>query len=281
MKHLVKAAAVAALLMGAGAANASVQNIAGDANETFLMVYDQTRGFTFNFDTGITYGYWAANSGTANAWQTSFGGRPAVGSSPSQMPVKTFDFSNDANWNRFMTGMTDAGRNNLRFMVVVGNQLRTSGAVTSQNPLPEVDTFNNFSIQKIELHAGEVSSSLGFVRPELNVSTFADDRDAPFRGQYRDSNSMWSTWPASQQFEGGYGEAKSVKFWLAEYFFFWDEINDPNADRFISKNSVVELGKWTLAGNSLTFTPVPVPAAVWMFGTGLLGLLGISRRKAA
>jgi hypothetical protein len=28
-----------------------------------------------------------------------------------------------------------------------------------------------------------------------------------------------------------------------------------------------------------TFTPVPVPAAVWLFGSGLLGLIGIARRK--
>ena len=30
---------------------------------------------------------------------------------------------------------------------------------------------------------------------------------------------------------------------------------------------------------SLTFTPVPVPAAVWLFGSGLLGLIGFARRK--
>jgi hypothetical protein len=28
-----------------------------------------------------------------------------------------------------------------------------------------------------------------------------------------------------------------------------------------------------------SFTPIPVPAAVWLFGSGLLGLVGISRRK--
>ena len=26
-------------------------------------------------------------------------------------------------------------------------------------------------------------------------------------------------------------------------------------------------------------TPVPVPAAVWLFGSGLLGLIGVARRK--
>ncbi|TCK17584.1 putative secreted protein [Thiogranum longum] len=36
---------------------------------------------------------------------------------------------------------------------------------------------------------------------------------------------------------------------------------------------------WT--GITLTPTAVPVPAAVWLFGSGLLGLVGVARRKAA
>ncbi|MBT2988051.1 MAG: hypothetical protein KME48_04180 [Candidatus Thiodiazotropha sp. (ex Ctena orbiculata)] len=32
---------------------------------------------------------------------------------------------------------------------------------------------------------------------------------------------------------------------------------------------------------SLTPTPVPIPAAVWLFGTGLLGLLGFTTRRKA
>ena len=32
---------------------------------------------------------------------------------------------------------------------------------------------------------------------------------------------------------------------------------------------------------SLEITAVPVPAAVWLFGSGLLGLIGVARRKAA
>ncbi len=42
---------------------------------------------------------------------------------------------------------------------------------------------------------------------------------------------------------------------------------------------------WSLSASnattySMTVTAVPVPAAVWLFGSGLIGLIGIARRKA-
>ena len=36
-----------------------------------------------------------------------------------------------------------------------------------------------------------------------------------------------------------------------------------------------------LGGVGLTITAVPVPAAVWLFGSGLLGLAGFARRRTA
>ncbi len=33
--------------------------------------------------------------------------------------------------------------------------------------------------------------------------------------------------------------------------------------------------------DNLNFSPVPVPAAAWLFGSGLIGLIGIARRKKA
>jgi hypothetical protein len=49
------------------------------------------------------------------------------------------------------------------------------------------------------------------------------------------------------------------------------------------------LGTATLTANGVTFgpestgggTPVPLPAAIWLLGSGLLGLAGVGRRKAA
>ena len=44
--------------------------------------------------------------------------------------------------------------------------------------------------------------------------------------------------------------------------------------------SVAANGTLTLTGNGTT-SPVPLPAAVWLFGSGLLGLVGVSRRRKA
>lgn len=39
-------------------------------------------------------------------------------------------------------------------------------------------------------------------------------------------------------------------------------------------------GTWTLSeNNTLTYSAVPVPAAVWMFASGLVGLAGVARRR--
>jgi hypothetical protein len=39
-------------------------------------------------------------------------------------------------------------------------------------------------------------------------------------------------------------------------------------------------GTLTITGNGVT-APVPLPAAVWLFGSGLMGLVGVSRRRKA
>ena len=38
-----------------------------------------------------------------------------------------------------------------------------------------------------------------------------------------------------------------------------------------------------ISGNTLAvdLAPIPVPAAAWLFGTGLIGLIGVARRKKA
>lgn len=63
--------------------------------------------------------------------------------------------------------------------------------------------------------------------------------------------------------------------------FFW--ITNPD---FADNNTIQKLGTFTLtSGNVLNWKPasvsqVPLPAAVWLFGSSLLGMLGFNRRKS-
>jgi hypothetical protein len=70
-----------------------------------------------------------------------------------------------------------------------------------------------------------------------------------------------------------------------------DQINpmqfDPNED-YYAFVAGVSLSPTTVSisfdisdGNGNAVTPIPLPAAVWFFGTGLLGLIGMRRRKVS
>jgi len=64
---------------------------------------------------------------------------------------------------------------------------------------------------------------------------------------------------------------------------------DGSAFTFVSDYTVIVPGNaYTIEFGSVTgeilgvdLAPVPVPAAVWLFGSGLIGLVGVARRKKA
>jgi hypothetical protein len=62
---------------------------------------------------------------------------------------------------------------------------------------------------------------------------------------------------------------------------FWLTSVDPSND---TPGTITNLGRFALDSNTgvLTFgsaAPVPVPAAAWLFGSALAGLLGFGRRR--
>ena len=56
---------------------------------------------------------------------------------------------------------------------------------------------------------------------------------------------------------------------------------DPNALGEYNFGIQVSQSGWGVENVRMDVQVVPVPAAVWLFGTGLLGLIGIARRKKA
>jgi len=62
-----------------------------------------------------------------------------------------------------------------------------------------------------------------------------------------------------------------------------DAVNQTNADVVLrgSADAPLESTASTWLAETAPLTTVPVPAAVWLFGSGLLGLVGVARRKKA
>ncbi len=74
------------------------------------------------------------------------------------------------------------------------------------------------------------------------------------------------------------GEIQEIKFdtQFGTFGIFFSSINffQGSDDDFLSIN-----GDWDLSSYTSDFTPIPVPAAVWLFASGLLGLVAIGRRR--
>ena len=86
-------------------------------------------------------------------------------------------------------------------------------------------------------------------------------------GSYNMSDADWS----SQYLTLFYGDFHGLAYDSADWGF------SSFTDNFNGRLSLFE-GEWR---NYSEVSAVPVPAAAWLFGSGLIGLVGLARRKAA
>lgn len=233
-----------ALFASAGAASASINQGSTDlTREAYLSVYDSVQAKTFDLDLGITLADLIAN--VSNAAYT-----------------KSFDLSSYANWNAFAANLNAgstvysiAAARSSKTVITLANETVDFFSSTSA-AIPTATAVNN--------HAGEINVGMGGI-PAENLSKLVADTDTPLTGQYNNFNSIFGVVSAAQA-SIAYGS--EAKFWFLN-----GAIETPFAN------------VWKLSGNTLTLsaaTPaaVPLPAAVWMFGAGLMGVLRLNRRKS-
>jgi hypothetical protein len=88
----------------------------------------------------------------------------------------------------------------------------------------------------------------------------------------------------SGSFNGGYANVNTFGS-VGDSLSFYQLFADQGGNEFFEGDFLTFAHTWTLdfTGGvaSLTYAPVPLPAAVWLLGSGLIGLMGIGRRKAA
>ena len=278
MKQFNKTLIAAALMVaGSATANASiVSSQFGDTstNEAFLVAYDSavvnadaTIGRTYNLNLGVSFAQLAAGNFTG----------------------LTKDLSSDANWTTFSTGMTSSAV----YMVADGSLAGHGAFVSGDSVAPQANPndptqliFDSTAIA-IDQHVNEINKGMpvgvnsSLIKQQPDDSTGQADHTLagiPFDG----------TWAGINGFHNLIAVGSTAQFYKGSFSF--DTTTDFTGlgdfgTNVTLQSDITKIGAFTLAGNSLTFAPaavsaVPLPAAVWMFGAGLMGMLRLNRRKS-
>lgn len=263
MKMLSKSIAVAVMAMAAtGAAEARIQNIGeqyADGSELLLNVWNATAQNSFTLDLGITIAQFLAN--------------------PSQ-PI-TINLSG-SNFSSFTQAY--AAGNNVTWGVSGGY-----GLLNQESDLPKAGFFTtsvSAAPASIDPDWAQISNTMGAwdnMVGSINTTDANAANQSTFRGLGAGldpqgytglyGNDFLATLPFVAQ--GNLGDA---------LYFVREKVN---ADDFDTGELEVFAGMWNLnlAGAQLTYSAapvsaVPLPAAVWMFGAGLMGVLRLNRRKS-
>ena len=252
MKQFSKSVLAAALLVAAGAANASISSTS-TGSEAFLSVYDKSQQLTFTLDLGVTYADLLAHISDATY-------------------VKNFDLSADANWASFSSSM-DATQTFYSVAVANGSK-QIATAAAQPNAWPSLTLAANGGTA-VKVHVGQINVGQLADNPgetigntAANLSSLVSDADTAKTGQHNQDKPASNLWGSNASWNTNIAFGTSGDVWY---------LNGTAAP-------VLAAYKFTLSGNSLVASEVsnvPVPAAVWMFGSALLGMFGLNRRKSA
>ncbi|PPD37018.1 MAG: hypothetical protein CTY18_01500 [Methylomonas sp.] len=288
--NFTKTLVAAALLVGATSANAEL--IGGFFNndgssELFLQVYnpnfvnpDATLGATFNFDTNVSFNQLraVATSGDFSALNS----------------LLSISLASDANFQTFIA-QNNAGP--VKYYLGVGTNspgdVNVGVFETLTTPAPQIDgndptVIPNAAADNIQLRAAGVAIGLGSNQSAIIPNTPVN----PFRGQANEGSfsldNAINTFPGVQG-ATQFGNSIDFRYVFGRNRTFIDPLfgDEVTTITFNAAEDQLLLGQFTLTAQGLSFTAeggqtaVPLPAAVWMFGAGLMGVLRLNRRKAA
>jgi hypothetical protein len=267
MNKLKTLVAGIALAFSAGAANAALldggkDNVVGDG-ELFVSVHNYTKGLTYHRDLGVTVSVFLASADDTQSFFSLFAG--------------------DTNWTGFL-GSVDAG-DTVRFNVAGNKNAANSSAgvgdtllFTSNAALPSIPTTAAFgnAQQSILTHVNGMNVDYGepvadnLAQAGINKSAFGDN--AALNGYHLEN---WGATPTGTTFNTEADFGIDLAMWAFS-------IEQIGTGRNATFNPLSELlaGVWKLSADGLSYTaPVPVPAAVWLMGSALLGLVGVGARR--
>jgi hypothetical protein len=258
MHTLKKVTAAVIVAVSAGSTEAAIVDGITQPSELFVNVWDETAQQSYALDLGITTAQFLAN--------------------PTQ--TLSFNLAGDANYTSFLTPQSPLMFNVAGFSLVLndlpdipgyGALITSNGDVagsTSGWSQAQVDNAGN----KISVHIG------GLNAVESNATANGAGNGSGIAGPtsgdaYFGANTWLTNLGGGLPFNNTAGVDTPLGFWQLGT----SDGSDAVATPFD--------GSWTLSSNgTLTYSAVsavPVPAAVWLFGSGLVGMIGVARRKLA
>lgn len=259
MKTNLKALVAAVALCAAGGANAAIdlgETGLGYNTELFMSAWDPVRAVSYTRDLGIHFEDFLATAQNSSAsW---LGGDNTVWNT-----IFTGSNTGDIRWNV-------AAVNN--FNNALSNAATYGYMTTSNDTAANIKTNMDGSLASID---NAIGYGKGFAQA-VNVNNNAalnDTTSSTGGASYAGAGSWNNNFGGVVGFNNDAGLGESMSFYQVAY----NESFDASVVNQLA-------GMFSLASNgNLTYTvggaPVPVPPALWLLGSALVGLVGVSRRK--
>ena len=254
MSNKLKAAVAALALCAAGAANAAIDPgaaISGstaDSGELVLSIWDATAQTSYNRDLGVSFGDFLAD------------------------PAAAMSFAADSTLTTYLAGTA----NPLVWNVVGANSIYSGDysswgvLTTSGDGLAAVSTAQYGAIPTAQT---SVKGYAEWVNPLNGTSDYAENVSGTAvltdGGAYAGAGSFGNNFGGAISFSNAAQTDSSMAFYQL------------GIDLTTGGSKITEFaGTWTLAANGdLSYSAVPVPAAVWLLGSALVGMVGVARRR--
>lgn len=265
MKKLKILAAAVAMALGAQA-HAAITPVSDQTTGSSLMFFAWNATTSYARDLGIkladvlnltTAGDINSATGPATSWQTpgalfSFAGTALFQS--------TFGSNlSGVSWN---IGAGDSNPTPQQYVLSVNGAMPGTSLTSVGNVVAKMNSF--FTATNTQCGgASECAMTSGATAYAGNGANWGNNAGGSFSGGS----------------DAGLGTGSALNFWWVKAA--GTGLGAAPRDQF---NDATDAGQWTLATDgtatySLAGSPVPLPAGIWLFGSGLFGLIGIARRR--
>jgi hypothetical protein len=276
MNVFLKSAIAGALALGASSAFAMGTPASG-GSDLILIIENNATQVTYALDTGISLSSLLPGTGafvTGATLDTSLAGLNKVISASSTL--QTFLAANPASGDSWAlegaqyNGSATGGAANNSNTKAAGKALGVFASSLGQtNP----SAVNAEQLGAFQVYLNGLNGSVGQTNGGLFALTTATETTAAMY-----TNDQSDTQAASKYGMVGAPDMSALGT-TVQLFGFTGNGGTGNLQSYILGTAGVDAnGNLTFTGNAQG-APVPLPAAVWLFGSGLLGLVGVSRRR--